>query len=152
MYWTREEVVLPTHITIEERSEIIQEFQELNPNGAIVICGGEALMNPERYWPITRQCRQLGLKCLSVMNGTMVTDLAMAKKLIIEGPTEITISLNSYIPEVHDSTRGVTGSFELAVNAIRLLLEARKLLNKSQHQSNSPYHQTNDYIIDLNKM
>ena len=131
MYWTREEVVLPTHITIEERSDIIQEFHELNPTGAIVICGGEALMNPERYWPITRQCRQLGLRCLSVMNGTMVTDLSMAKKLIVEGPTEITISLNSYIPEVHDSTRGVVGSFDMAVNAIRLLLQAREELNKS---------------------
>lgn len=130
MYWTREEVVLPTHITIEQRNDIIQEFSELNPNGTVVICGGEALMNPERYWPITRFCRQLGLKCLSVMNGTMVTDLSMAKKLIVEGPTEITISLNSYIPKIHDSTRGVVGSFDMAVNAIKLLLEARKLLNK----------------------
>ena len=60
MYWTREEVVLPTHITIEQRNEIINEFYELNPKGSVVICGGEAMMNPERYWPITRQCRALG--------------------------------------------------------------------------------------------
>ena len=131
MYWTREEVVLPTHITIEQRNEIINEFYELNPNGSIVICGGEAMMNPERYWPITRQCRALGLGCLSVMNGTMVTDLSMAKRLIIEGPTEITISLNSYESKVHDSTRGVVGSYDMAVNAIKLLLEARKVLNKT---------------------
>ena len=65
------------------------------------------------------------------MNGTMVTDLSFAKKLIREGPSEITISLNSYIPEVHDSTRGVAGSFDMAVNAIRLLLQARKELNSS---------------------
>jgi MoaA/NifB/PqqE/SkfB family radical SAM enzyme len=131
MYWTREEVVLPTHISIEQRNEIINEFYELNPHGAVVICGGEALMNPERYWPITRQCRSLGLRCLSVMNGTMVTDLSFAKRLITEGPTEITISLNSYIPEIHDSTRGVTGSFDSAVKAIKLLLEAREILNKT---------------------
>jgi MoaA/NifB/PqqE/SkfB family radical SAM enzyme len=131
MYWTRKEVILPTHITIEQRNEIINEFHELNPNGKIVICGGEALMNPERYWPITRQCRALGLGCLSVMNGTMVTDLSFAKRLITEGPTEITISLNSYKAEVHDSTRGMVGSFDMAVNAIKLLLEARKLLNKT---------------------
>ena len=135
MYWTREEVVLPTHISIEQRSDIIAEFATLNPQGAVVICGGEALMNPERYWPIARQCRSLGLQCLSVMNGTMVTDLRFAKRLITEGPSEITISLNSYIPEVHDSTRGVTGSFEMAVNAIRLLLQARKELN-----SNTPIY------------
>jgi MoaA/NifB/PqqE/SkfB family radical SAM enzyme len=130
MYWTRDEVVLPSHITIEQRNDIINEFSTLNPKGSIVICGGEAMMNPERYWPITRQCRSLGLGCLSVMNGTMVTDLSVAKRLIIEGPTEITISLNSYIPKIHDSTRGVVGSFTSATNAIKLLLQARKLLNK----------------------
>jgi MoaA/NifB/PqqE/SkfB family radical SAM enzyme len=133
MYWTREEVVLPTHISIEQRSDIIAEFSTLNPQGAVVICGGEALMNPERYWPITRQCRSLGLRCLSVMNGTMVTDLRFARRLLTEGPSEITISLNSYIPEVHDSTRGITGSFDLAVNAIRLLLQARKELRGIIH-------------------
>ena len=125
MFWTREEVALPGHITIAQRSEIIEEFSELNPNGAIVICGGEALMNPERYWPVTKQCRDLGLQCLSVMNGTMVTGHAMAEKLILEGPSEITISLNSHVPNVHDYTRGVAGSYDMAVNAIRLLLEAR---------------------------
>lgn len=130
MYWTRDEIVQPSHITVEQRNEIINEFYQLNPNGSVVICGGEAMMNPERYWPITRQCRSLGLGCLSVMNGTMVTDLSVAKRLITEGPTEITISLNSYRPEVHDSSRGVAGSFVAATNAIRLLLEARTILNK----------------------
>lgn len=130
MYWTRPEVALPTHITIEQRSDIINEFAEMNPHGAVVICGGEALMNPERYWPITRQCQTLGLRCLSVMNGTMVTDLHMANRLITEGPSEITVSLNSYIPQVHDSTRGVEGSFEMAVNAIKLLLQARTALKQ----------------------
>jgi MoaA/NifB/PqqE/SkfB family radical SAM enzyme len=129
MYWTREEVALPSHITVEQRNSIIDEFAEMNPNGTIVICGGEALMNPERYWPITKKCREHGLKCFSVMNGTMVTTPEMAERLILEGPTEITISLNSYIPEVHDSTRGVVGSFDIAVNAIRLLLAARQKLN-----------------------
>lgn len=131
MYWTREEVVLPGHISIERRGEIIGEFAMMNPSGAVVICGGEALLNPERYWPITQKCRALGLKCLSVMNGTMVTDIAMAERLVTEGPSEITISLNSHIAHVHDETRGVKGSFELAVNAIRLLVEARDRLAPS---------------------
>jgi len=131
MYWTREEIALPSHITIEHRNSIIEEFAEMNPKGTIVICGGEALMNPERYWPITKKCREFDLKCFSVMNGTMVTDSDMAERLILEGPTEITISLNSYIPEIHDSTRGVVGSFDMAVNAIKLLLAARQKLNKS---------------------
>lgn len=130
-FWAREEVVLPGHISIARRSEIIAEFAELNPQGTIVICGGEALMNPERYFPITRQCRELGLQCLSVMNGTKVTDDASAEQLMREGPTEITVSLNSYQAAVHDRTRGMIGSWDLATGAIRRLLAARERLGAS---------------------
>lgn len=131
MYWTREEITLPGHISVDRRSKIISEFAEMNPHGTIVICGGESLMNPERYFPITKQCRELGLKCFSVINGTIVINDENAEKMILEGPSEITISLNSYIPSVHDQTRGVEGSFDLATNAIRLLLGAREKLNKT---------------------
>ena len=57
MYWLRDEVALPGHISVERRSEIIEEFAELSPQGTVVICGGESMLNPERYFPITRQCR-----------------------------------------------------------------------------------------------
>lgn len=128
MYWKRKEVVLPGHISVARRSEIILEFAQLNPRGTIVVCGGESLLNPERYFPITRQCRELGLGCFSVVNGTKVTDDVGAEQMILEGPSEITVSLNSHRPEVHDRTRGKSGSFDLAVGAIRLLLAARKRL------------------------
>ena len=50
MYWMREEQALPGHISIQRRSEIIAEFAELNPRGTVVICGGESMLNPERYF------------------------------------------------------------------------------------------------------
>ena len=131
MYWTRPEIALPTHITIERRAEIIDEFSQLNPSGTVVICGGESMMNPDRYYAISRQCRQLGLKCFSVVNGTMITTPEDAEKMILEGASEVTISLNSHIKSVHDYTRGMDGSFEFATNAIKLLLEARDKLGKT---------------------
>jgi MoaA/NifB/PqqE/SkfB family radical SAM enzyme len=128
MYWKRQEVALPGHISVQHRSEIIGEFARLSPGGTVVICGGESLLNPERYFPITRQCRELGLRCFSVINGTKVTDEAAAERMILEGPSEITVSLNSHRADVHDETRGRMGSFDLAVGAIRLLLDARRRL------------------------
>jgi MoaA/NifB/PqqE/SkfB family radical SAM enzyme len=128
MYWMRQEVALPGHISVARRSEIILEFAQLNPRGTLVVCGGESLLNPERYFPVTRQCKELGLSCFSVINGTKVTDDADAEQMILEGPSEITVSLNSHRPEVHDHTRGKSGSYDLAVGAIRLLLAARKRL------------------------
>jgi MoaA/NifB/PqqE/SkfB family radical SAM enzyme len=129
MYWMRQEVALPGHVSVARRSEIILEFAQLNPHGTVVVCGGESLLNPERYFPVTRQCRELGLGCFSVINGTKVTDEASAERMMLEGPSEITVSLNSHRPEVHDYTRGKRGSFDLAVGAIRLLLAARRRLD-----------------------
>ena len=37
MYWTRDEIVKPTHITIDQRNDIINEFHAINPNGSVVI-------------------------------------------------------------------------------------------------------------------
>ncbi len=37
----------------------------------------------------------------------------MADRMILEGPSEITVSLNSYGAEVHDRTRGVSGAFNM---------------------------------------
>ncbi len=128
MYWAREEVTLRGHISVERRAQIIAEFAQLSPRGTVVVCGGESMLNPERYFPITRQCQMLALGCFSVINGTKVTDEAIAEQLIVEGPSEITVSLNSHRATVHDRTRGMMGSFDLATGALRLLLAARRRL------------------------
>ncbi len=127
-YWTRDEVAEPGHISVARRAEIIKEFHEVSPRGTLVICGGESTMNPERFWPITLQARELGLKCFCVMNGTSVVDDAEAERLLRDGPTEITISMNSHREDVHNGSRG-PGSYQAAVDAIRRLLAARDRLD-----------------------
>lgn len=129
-YWTRDEVAEPSHISVARRQEIIDEFHELNPHGTLVICGGESTMNPERFWPITTRARELGLRCFCVMNGTSITGPAEAEQMILDGPTEITISMNSHLESVHDSSRG-TGSYQAALTAVRELLAARERLGSS---------------------
>jgi MoaA/NifB/PqqE/SkfB family radical SAM enzyme len=49
----------------------------------------------------------------------------MAERMVRFGPDEISISLNSPDPALHDRTRGVPGAFDKAVTALRLLLAAR---------------------------
>jgi len=125
LYWQAKPDDPATHIPIERRNEIIQEFAGLNGNGTVVICGGEGMLDPDRYFAVTAKCAASGLRCFSVINGTRLTTAEMADRMIVAGPTEITVSLNSHHPEVHDKTRGIAGSFDKAVAALRLLLEAR---------------------------
>jgi MoaA/NifB/PqqE/SkfB family radical SAM enzyme len=125
MYWKNKPLDPSQHISIARRNEILTEFAELNPRGNVVICGGESMLDPDRYFAVTNHCRGSGLRCYSVINGTRVNSSEMACRIVEEGPAEITVSLNSHLPEVHDETRGVPGSHAQAVRALRLLLQAR---------------------------
>jgi MoaA/NifB/PqqE/SkfB family radical SAM enzyme len=107
------------------RRRVMSEFHAMNPTGAVVICGGEAMLDLEDYFDVAGHCRALGLTCLSVVNGTRIRSAGMADRMIASGPHEISVSLNSHDAALHDRTRGVPGAFQKAVAAVRLLVEAR---------------------------
>jgi len=127
-FW-QDKVKVP-ELSIERRNEIIEEFAELaEPGAAVVTCGGESLIDGNEYFSVTRKCRKVGLRCLSVFNGSFVEQCA--SRLIVEGPSEILVSLDSPFQSVHDGLRGK--SFEAAVTGIRRLLEVRKGSSKWSH-------------------
>jgi len=126
MYWLQDDDDKDGYISVERRLEIIEEFAEMNPQGTVVGCGGEKMLELDNYFATTRHCRDLQVGCFSVINGTRVKDIKTVDRMITERPSEITVSLNSQLPEVHDRTRGVPGSFKMAVQALRLMLEARE--------------------------
>jgi len=125
MYWKAKPDDTVGVISMDRRNEIIQEFAEMNAKGAVVLCGGESMLDLDRYFAVTAKCIESGLRCFSVINGTKVTTVEMADRIIREGPTEVTVSLDSHLQEVHDEMRGVVGSFDKAVRALRLLLKSR---------------------------
>jgi MoaA/NifB/PqqE/SkfB family radical SAM enzyme len=105
----------------------IKEFATFAaPNAAVVICGGESTLDYAEYMQVAKACRDSGVRCLSVINGTTVKSAERALELVERGPTEISVSIDSHDPEQHDAVRGVHGSHALAIRALRLLLEARK--------------------------
>jgi len=105
---------------------VVQDFAQMSPFGSVVMCGGEPMLDIEEYFAICKDGRENGLKLLSVVNGTRIRTPEMADRMIVEGPHEISISLNSHKKELHDATRGVPGAYEKALKALRLLLEARE--------------------------
>lgn len=98
----------------------------------MVTCGGESMLDLKTYFGLMGKCRQLGLTAISVVNGTRIQRREMADRMISEGPHEVSISLNSHRRELHDRSRGVSGAFDKAVTALRLLLEARARMQASQ--------------------
>jgi MoaA/NifB/PqqE/SkfB family radical SAM enzyme len=126
VYWKLDDGDKMNYMPWERKREIIDEFAELNPKGAVVVCGGESMLDLEDFFAITNRCAGIGLRCFCVINGTGVRNEGMADRMIHEGPSEITVSLDSHLEEFHDRQRGVKGSFRMAVTALRLLLEARR--------------------------
>jgi len=111
-------------ISTPRRIEIIEEFASLNPQGNVAICGGEILLQPQRLFDLSRRCNELDLQSQIATNGSLIDD-AMAERLILEGPSQIALSLNSATAAVHDETRGRNGSFDEVVRAVKHLQRAR---------------------------
>lgn len=124
-FWMRDDDDRDNYMSWPRKRELLTEFSEMNPSGTVVICGGEPMLDLEDYFAVTTTCRQLGLKAISVVNGTRIRSDVMANRLVREGPHEISISLNAPDEALHDETRGVKGAFKKAVRALRLLVAAR---------------------------
>jgi MoaA/NifB/PqqE/SkfB family radical SAM enzyme len=107
------------------REGIVAEFADLNPRGVVVTHGGEALLDWDDYLRLCGLCRARGLRLFTVTNGTAISSLERAEQLVVEGPSEISVSFDGIRPEVHDSFRGVKGAFAKATAAVVALLRAR---------------------------
>ncbi len=130
-FWRDDDKDKANYLDPEGRRRVLSEFAAMNPRGAMVICGGESMLDLEDYFDLCRHSRRLGLTCISVVNGTRIRTPDMAERMIREGPHEISVSLNSWRPDLHDATRGVPGAFDKAVKALRLLVDARRRLGAS---------------------
>ncbi|MDR3374284.1 MAG: radical SAM protein [Ancalomicrobiaceae bacterium] len=124
-YWTRNDDDRAAYLSRQRRREVVAEFAEMSPHGSLVICGGESMLDIDDYFALCRDAREHGIHVLSVVNGTRIRSDEMADRMVLDGPHEISVSLNSHRKELHDKTRGVDGAFDKAVRAIRLLAAAR---------------------------
>lgn len=125
-FWQLNDADKSRYLQGEHMCELLEEFAGMNPTGKVVICGGDALLDLDDYLHISTTCRRLGLRAISVINGTRIRNGPIAERLIREGAHELSVSLNSHLSSLHDETRGVQGAFDKAVAALCLLLDARE--------------------------
>lgn len=103
---------------------IRQVIEEALPLGlkSIKLTGGEAMLHSE-FVAIVQHAKDRGLGLIVETNGTLVSDEALAA-LKAHGEVFVSVSLDSPRAEVHDAFRGVKGSYDRTVDAIRRLAEA----------------------------
>ena len=88
---------------------------------SVLFSGGEPLMRPELF-EFAEYARGLGLRTVLSTNGTLI-DGAMARRIHDTGFTYAGISLDG-MESTHDQIRGVRGSYQKSLQAIRHLREA----------------------------
>ena len=136
-------------LTTEEAKNLIDQICEVS-KPLLVLSGGEPLLRQDLY-ELVRYGASKGLKMGLGSNGSLIDNDA-AKKLKEAGIETVSISLDSHIPEQHDEFRGVKGSWEKAVNAIKALRENGVLVQVNTTVTQQNYDQIDDIMSLAEKL
>jgi radical SAM protein with 4Fe4S-binding SPASM domain len=134
---------LKDELTTEESKNLIDQICEVS-RPLLILSGGEPLLRPDVY-EIIRYGASKGLKMGLGSNGSLI-DATAAKRLKDAGIETVSISLDSHIPEQHDEFRGVSGSWEKAVGAIKALQENGVMVQVNTTLTHQNYDQIDDIM------
>ena len=138
-----------TELTTEEAKNLIDQICEVS-KPLLVLSGGEPLLRPDIY-ELVRYGASKGLKMGLGSNGSLI-DTDVAKKLKEAGIETVSISLDSHIPEQHDKFRGIQGSWEKAVNAIKVLRKNGVLVQVNTTVTQQNYSQIDEIMSLVEKL
>jgi radical SAM protein with 4Fe4S-binding SPASM domain len=130
-------------LTTEEAKSLIDQISEVS-RPLLILSGGEPLLRKDLF-ELVHYGATKGLKMGLGSNGSLIDDAA-AKKLKEAGVETVSISLDSHIPEQHDEFRGVGGSWEKAVRAIKALRENGVLVQVNTTVTQQNYDQIDDIM------
>lgn len=130
-------------LTTEEAKKLIDQIAEVS-SPMLILSGGEPLLRKDIF-EIIRYGDQKGIKMAMGSNGALITR-EIAKQLKDAGIKTVSISLDSAVPEKHDDFRGVKGSWQKAVAAIKALKEAGILVQVNTTLTQQNYDEIDDIM------
>ena len=110
----------------------------------LVLSGGEPLVRPD-ILNIAAHAAGRGLPVALATNGTLVDD-SMAGKIVEAGVRRVSISFDGATPEVHDSFRGLPGSFGQALSGFRALKKRGMSMQVNCTVARHNVHQLEDIV------
>ena len=117
-YINASEKKLSDELSTDAAKMLIHQIAEVS-RPLLILSGGEPLLREDIY-EIIRYGADRGLRMGMGSNGMLIDD-EVTRRLENAGMETVAISLDSSIPERHDSFRGVKGCWEHAINAIKSL-------------------------------
>jgi radical SAM protein with 4Fe4S-binding SPASM domain len=133
----------------EEAKELIDQISEVS-RPMLILSGGEPLLRKDIF-ELIQYGAQKGLRMGMGSNGGLI-DSSIARKLKESGIKTVSISLDSAIPEKHDEFRGVAGSWQKAVNAIKALRENQLLVQVNTTLTQQNYGEIDEIMSLVEKL
>ncbi len=134
---------LKNELNTEESKRLIDQISEVS-RPLLILSGGEPLLRQDVF-EILRYGTEKGLRMGLGSNGGLI-DAKVAKELKEAGVKTVSISLDSSVPKHHDEFRGVSGSWEKAVNAIKALRENNVLVQVNTTLTQQNYNEIDDIM------
>ena len=134
---------LRNELTTEEAKALMDQICEVS-RPLLILSGGEPLLR-EDIFELIHYGAAKGLKMGLGSSGGLI-DAQAAKRLKEAGIETVSISLDSHIPQQHDEFRGVNGSWEKAVRAIKALREEGVLVQVNTTVTQQNYNQIDDIM------
>jgi radical SAM protein with 4Fe4S-binding SPASM domain len=142
-YINATEKKLTHELTTTEGKNLIDQICKVS-KPLLILSGGEPMLRPDIY-ELIQYGTSKGLKMGLGSNGSLIDD-TVAAKLKAAGIATVSISLDSHIPAQHDEFRGVTGSWEKAVNACKVLRKNNILVQVNTTLTQQNYDQIDDIM------
>ncbi|MGQ9621748.1 MAG: radical SAM/SPASM domain-containing protein [Bacteroidales bacterium] len=108
----------PNELSTPEAKELIRQLAQMKVF-YIYFLGGEPLLRPD-FFELAKYAHDSGIEIMMSTNGWFVTS-EIASRIEEAGFMHVRVSLDGATAETHDSIRGVRGSFERAVRALKIL-------------------------------
>jgi radical SAM protein len=115
---------LPGELTTAEAKRLIEDVAGFGrPSPIMVFTGGDLLMRDD-IWDLLAYASQLGVRTAVAPSVTPLLTEGVMDRFVEVGVGGVSISLDSPYPEVHDRIRGVEGTWERSLWALRELLKS----------------------------
>ena len=134
---------LSGELTTEESKRLIDQIAEVS-RPLLILSGGEPLLRKDVY-ELIRYGTEKGLRMGLGSNGSLI-DIVTANKLRNAGVKTVSISLDSNIPAQHDEFRGVVGSWDKAITAVKALRKTGILVQLNTTLTQQNYGQIDDIM------
>jgi radical SAM protein with 4Fe4S-binding SPASM domain len=126
--WIKDNRERLREIPLEKMQDLFSEFKEIGVK-RVPLSGGEPLQRSD-FIEIVESISRNGMDVTVVNNGTFMTRPA-ARALAEAGATMI-FSLEGSVPEIHDKSRGVVGTWEKTIRGIKYGVEARREADRGE--------------------